>query len=97
MISDLATPAKNMADAASVTTIIATFVGWLPHIAALLSIIWMAIRIWETDTVQKMIHSVAEYKAKKLIQLAGEEAKGLISTAKDAAVELKQQETKENK
>lgn len=45
---------KHVADGTSIATIIATFAGWLPHIAALVSIVWGCIRIWETRTVQKL-------------------------------------------
>lgn len=44
---------KNLLDGASITTMLATLLGWLPHVAAILSIIWTGIRIWETPTVQK--------------------------------------------
>jgi hypothetical protein len=43
---------RQIIDFASVSTVLATLVGWLPHIAALVSIIWGLIRIWETKTVQ---------------------------------------------
>ena len=44
---------KSLMDTISISTIIATIIGWLPAIAALLSIIWTLIRIYETRTVQK--------------------------------------------
>lgn len=44
--------AKNVADALSLVTVIGTLVDVLPSIAAIISIIWTSIRIWETDTVQ---------------------------------------------
>ena len=31
------------------------FIEWLPAVASLLTIVWMAIRIIETNTVQKLI------------------------------------------
>jgi len=43
---------KHAADALSVGTAVATVAGWLPAIAALFTIIWTGIRIYETDTVQ---------------------------------------------
>jgi chromate transport protein ChrA len=43
---------KPVADAASLGTVVATLGGWLPSIAALISIIWGVIRIYETKTVQ---------------------------------------------
>jgi hypothetical protein len=38
---------KNIGDAISIATVIGTIVDWLPAGAALLSIIWTAIRIWD--------------------------------------------------
>lgn len=37
---------KHIIDVASVSTLVATFLGWLPHIAALLTVIWGVIRIY---------------------------------------------------
>lgn len=47
--------AKHLIDALSIGGVISTVVGWLPDIAAFLSIVWAVIRIYETDTVQKWI------------------------------------------
>lgn len=47
--------AKNITDALSVATVVGTLMNVLPAIAALFTIIWTAIRIYETDTVQKLI------------------------------------------
>jgi hypothetical protein len=46
---------KHVADAASVVTVIGTLTNVLPHAAALFTIIWTSIRIYETDTVQKWL------------------------------------------
>lgn len=48
-------PAKHVADGASIGTILATFAGWLPEMAAFVSLVWGLIRIYETDTVRKII------------------------------------------
>jgi len=48
--------AKNVVDAASITTILSVLAGWLPAVAALFTIIWTAIRIYETKTIQKWLH-----------------------------------------
>lgn len=45
---------KQVADAGSVALILGSFVELLPSIAALLSVVWMLIRIYETETVQKI-------------------------------------------
>ena len=89
---DNSTTIKPLVDTLSVSTAVATLLGWLPHIAALLSIIWMVIRIWETETVRKVVNSLEEYKAKALIRTAKTEAKALVEIAKDVAIELKHQE-----
>jgi hypothetical protein len=45
---------KHVIDGFSVVTVIGALVGYLPAIAALFTIIWTAIRIWETPTVTKL-------------------------------------------
>lgn len=47
--------AKHVVDALSIGTVVATLAGVLPSIAAIFTIVWTAIRIYETDTVQKLI------------------------------------------
>ncbi len=46
---------KHLGDALSIGTVIATIAGWLPAIAALLTIVWTGLRIFETPTVQKLL------------------------------------------
>ena len=46
---------KHLGDALSVGTVVATIAGWLPAIAALVTILWTGIRIFETQTVQKLL------------------------------------------
>lgn len=43
---------KYLVDALSVVTVLGTITKMFPAIAALFTIIWTAIRIYETDTVQ---------------------------------------------
>lgn len=43
-------PIKHFLDAVSISTVLATLTAWLPPIAALLSIIWTALRIYELVT-----------------------------------------------
>ena len=45
---------KQVVDTFSVATMVGTIAGLLPALAALLTIVWTAIRIWETDTVQDL-------------------------------------------
>ena len=50
---------KNMADGAAVVVGISGVMGWMIPIVTLiggvLTIVWMGIRIWETNTVQKLV------------------------------------------
>jgi hypothetical protein len=46
---------KYITDAASILTVIGTLTNVLPHAAALFTIIWTSIRIYETDTVQRWL------------------------------------------
>jgi hypothetical protein len=43
---------KHIIDALSLITVIGTLVDMLPSIAAIFTIVWTAIRIYETKTVQ---------------------------------------------
>lgn len=43
---------KQAADAASIVTVIGTLMNALPAVAALASLVWSLIRIWETKTVR---------------------------------------------
>jgi hypothetical protein len=45
---------KQIGDAVSILTVVGTLAELLPAIAAILTIVWTAIRIWETDTIQRM-------------------------------------------
>tara|TARA_R110000824_G_C15062424_1_gene662559 strand:- start:271 stop:462 length:192 start_codon:yes stop_codon:yes gene_type:complete len=47
---------KQVGDITAVGLTVATIFKWLPAMAALLTIIWTAVRIYETDTVQKIIN-----------------------------------------
>lgn len=46
---------KHLIDALSVGTMLGTLFQMLPNIAALITIIWTTIRIFETQTVQRWL------------------------------------------
>jgi hypothetical protein len=46
---------KHVVDTVSVGTVLLSLSAWLPPIAALISIIWGLIRIYETRTVQSIL------------------------------------------
>lgn len=47
--------AKTVGDAVSIVTVVGTLAEVLPAIAALFTIIWTVVRIYETNTVQKLL------------------------------------------
>lgn len=47
--------AKTIVDGLAVTGGIATIAGWLPDLTAVLTILWLTIRIWESPTIQAMV------------------------------------------
>jgi molybdenum cofactor biosynthesis enzyme len=46
---------KHIGDVVSIATVAGTLMEWLPAIAAGLTVVWTLIRIYETDTVQKLL------------------------------------------
>lgn len=46
---------KHIIDGASVVTVLGTLAQVLPPLAALFTIVWTCIRIYETRTVQKLL------------------------------------------
>jgi len=55
MKHEISESTKHVVDALSIATVLGTLVEFLPSIAATFTIIWTAIRIWETDTVQRLL------------------------------------------
>jgi len=54
MKTELTEPTKNLIDALSIVTVIGTLAQALPSIAALFTIIWTGLRIWETETIRNL-------------------------------------------
>ena len=48
----LPTTEKHLLDIASITTVVGALTDFLPHVATAFTVVWMGIRIWESDTVQ---------------------------------------------
>ena len=55
MASHASETAKHVGDALSVVTVAGTLMDMLPAVAAVLTIVWTGIRIYETDTVQRLL------------------------------------------
>ena len=47
---------KAMIDVLAIGGTLGTIAGVLPPLAALITIIWTCLRIWETKTVQKLLN-----------------------------------------
>ena len=47
---------KPAIDVAAISTGFASLIGWLPAVAAALTVIWTLIRIYETRTVQRFLY-----------------------------------------
>jgi uncharacterized Tic20 family protein len=58
--------AKTMADGAAVVVGLGGFLGWMTPVVTLiggvLTIVWLSIRIWETDTVKGLIAKYAKHE-----------------------------------
>ncbi len=50
---------KTLVDGLSIVTVIGTLGEVLPPLAALFTLVWTSIRIYETKTVQKMLGRVS--------------------------------------
>ena len=53
---------KHVGDAVSIVTVVGTLAQVLPSIAAIFTIVWTSIRIYETETVQKLLGKVKDVK-----------------------------------
>lgn len=48
---------KEVVDVAAASTGILTLAAWLPPIASIFTIVWLGIRIYESDTVQSLVNA----------------------------------------
>ena len=57
---------KTLADGAALTVTLSGVMGWMTPVAtlvgSLLGIVWMIIRIWETETVKNLMAKYAKHK-----------------------------------
>lgn len=55
MITDsISEPVKAVIDWGSFGTAVGAFFKLVPELSALVGLVWLCIRVWETDTVQKL-------------------------------------------
>ena len=55
MFKDMPDSDKHLLDIVSIVTAVGTLTSFLPSIAAVLTIVWTGIRIYETETVQRWL------------------------------------------
>jgi hypothetical protein len=59
-MTDVHATAKNAIDGAATVVTVANVMEWFPPVVtlagSLLTVVWFAIRIYETDTIQKLVH-----------------------------------------
>ena len=53
---------KHIGDAVSIVTVVGTLAQVLPSIAAIFTIVWTSIRIYETETIQKLLGKAKDVK-----------------------------------
>lgn len=46
---------KEVIDIAAASTGVLTMISWLPPTASLFTIVWLGIRIYESETIQKLL------------------------------------------
>jgi len=51
---------KETVDIVAASTGLLSLVAWLPPAASLFTIVWLGIRIYESDTIQKLVHKGEE-------------------------------------
>ena len=65
MLDHIDESSKHAIDIASVFTAVGSILKWLPEVAAIFTIVWTGIRIYETSTVQKWVNKRKENATKK--------------------------------
>lgn len=62
-VADAGEQTKHIVDALSIGTVAGTLAGVLPSVAAIFTIVWTVIRIYETKTVQRLLGRTEQPKA----------------------------------
>ena len=61
-IEHMSETSKHVGDAVSIVTVVGTLAQVLPSIAAIFTIVWTSIRIYETETIQKLLGKAKDVK-----------------------------------
>lgn len=74
-------------DAGAAGAIIASMLGWLPPVAAVLAILWYLLQFWESRTLQSFMQKRTQ---RRIVRLTAKlAALQLHATADAAAIEIK--------
>ena len=65
MLNNIDESSKHAIDAASIFTAVGSVLQWLPEVAAVFTIVWTGIRIYETKTVQAWVKRRKENASKE--------------------------------
>lgn len=60
MIQKIPPEARHIGDGTSIAVLLGSLTDYLPAVAALLTIVWTGIRIWETETVQRVFNKTPD-------------------------------------
>lgn len=74
---------KNVLDALSLVTVLGTLAAWLPSIAALVSIVWGLIRIYETKTMQSLVKWIAAKRQGRKVRRARRKAAEVVAPSEE--------------
>lgn len=56
MINETSNVVKTSIDAGAGLITIGAVLKWIPEVTAVLSLVWVAIRLWETDTLKRLFN-----------------------------------------
>lgn len=54
-MSELSEGGKALGDVVSISALLGVLISALPDVATALTVLWMVLRIYETDTVQRLL------------------------------------------
>lgn len=73
-------------DTVAAAGIIGTLIGYLPALAAFAAIVWYAIQVWESKTVQRHVRAWRIARRRKLMARKVRKAAAVIAAAPPAVV-----------
>jgi chromate transport protein ChrA len=56
LLAKIPEPIKALLDATSIGTVIGTMLNMIPHMTAIVGLVWMCVRLYQEPTVQKILN-----------------------------------------